>query len=152
MCGCLSPLRNMSSWSTGAALVRCKYFLWRWHWLRSATANHSTSSDVRIFNIPIMTLQCYHALWPFRVIAVLVAQFLSVTLADIFSQISDSNGHLGLTRFSEYLQEVLTLPAAVYESPSFPYSEDLAASIFDGVGKDTLRARHHTSEHRGPLM
>ncbi|KAF2368470.1 EF-hand domain type 2 [Trinorchestia longiramus] len=51
----------------------------------------------------------------------------------IFSQISDSNGHLGLERFSEYLQEVLTLPAAVYESPSFPYSDHLAQTIFDGV-------------------
>jgi hypothetical protein len=36
-------------------------------------------------------------------------------------------------RFAEYLQEVLALPAAVYESPSFSYSESLAASIFSGV-------------------
>lgn len=36
-------------------------------------------------------------------------------------------------RFAEYLQEVLALPAAVYESPSFSYSESLATSIFSGV-------------------
>lgn len=53
--------------------------------------------------------------------------------ADVFSQISDSNGHLALTRFSEYLQEVLALPAAVFESPSFAYSDNLATHIFDGV-------------------
>lgn len=51
----------------------------------------------------------------------------------MFSQISDSNGHLALTRFSEYLQEVLALPAAVFESPSFAYSDNLATHIFDGV-------------------
>ncbi|XP_047491124.1 dystrobrevin beta-like isoform X4 [Penaeus chinensis] len=51
----------------------------------------------------------------------------------VFSQISDSNGHLALTRFSEYLQEVLALPAAVFESPSFAYSDNLATHIFDGV-------------------
>ncbi|XP_076028911.1 dystrobrevin beta-like isoform X4 [Oratosquilla oratoria] len=53
----------------------------------------------------------------------------------IFSQISDSNGHLSLNRFSEYLKEVLALPAAVFESPSFTYSENLVDHIFDGVSK-----------------
>ena len=52
---------------------------------------------------------------------------------DIFAQISDSNGHLILWKFKEYLREVLALPAAVYESPSFSYSEDLATSIFNTV-------------------
>ncbi|XP_042238714.1 dystrobrevin beta-like isoform X3 [Homarus americanus] len=51
----------------------------------------------------------------------------------IFSQISDGNGHLSLTRFSEYLKEVLALPAAVFESPSFSYSENLVTHIFDGI-------------------
>lgn len=56
-----------------------------------------------------------------------------VFITDIFSQISDSNGHLIMWRFSEYLQEVLALPAAVYESPSFSFSEDLANNIFNTV-------------------
>jgi hypothetical protein len=52
---------------------------------------------------------------------------------DVFSQISDGNGHMVVWRFAEYLQEVLALPAAVYESPSFNYTEGLATSIFPGV-------------------
>ncbi|XP_071530699.1 dystrobrevin beta-like isoform X2 [Panulirus ornatus] len=51
----------------------------------------------------------------------------------VFSQISDGNGHLSLSRFSEYLKEVLALPAAVFESPSFSYSENLVTQIFDGI-------------------
>lgn len=61
-----------------------------------------------------LILQCYHFL-------------------DVFSQISDSNGLLIQWRFNEYLQEVLALPAAVYESPSFSYTDTLAASIFSPV-------------------
>jgi hypothetical protein len=53
--------------------------------------------------------------------------------ADIFSQISDGNGHMVVWRFAEYLQEVLALPAAVYESPSFNYTDGLSTSIFPGV-------------------
>ncbi|KZC05379.1 Dystrobrevin beta [Dufourea novaeangliae] len=48
----------------------------------------------------------------------------------IHSQISDSNGHMIHWRFAEYLKEVLALTAAVYESPSFCYTEGLANSIF----------------------
>jgi len=51
----------------------------------------------------------------------------------MFSQISDSNGHLMVWRFDEYLKEVLALPAAVYESPSFSYSPDLGNTIFNTV-------------------
>lgn len=53
--------------------------------------------------------------------------------ADIYSQISDSNGHMIHWRFSEYLKEVLALTAAVYETPSFVYSEGLASTIFPPV-------------------
>jgi EF-hand len=59
--------------------------------------------------------------------------FENQSFADIFSQISDSNGHMIPQRFTEYLQEVLALPAAVYESPSFSYSDLLETSIFSGV-------------------
>lgn len=52
---------------------------------------------------------------------------------DIFSQISDGNGLLLQWRFNEYLQEVLALPAAVYESPTFNYTDSLANSIFSPV-------------------
>jgi len=53
--------------------------------------------------------------------------------ADIYSQISDSNGHMIHWRFADYLKEVLALTAAVYESPSFGYSDGLANSIFPAV-------------------
>jgi len=52
---------------------------------------------------------------------------------DIFSQICDQNGHMVAWKFREYLQEVLVLPSAVYESPSFHYSDQISAEIFSGV-------------------
>lgn len=61
---------------------------------------------------------------------------------DIFSQISDSNGLLLQWRFNEYLQEVLALPAAVYESPTFNYTDSLANSIFSPVS-DFSDVRFH---------
>ncbi|KAG7204583.1 hypothetical protein KM043_005003 [Ampulex compressa] len=56
----------------------------------------------------------------------------------IYSQISDSNGHMIHWRFAEYLKEVLALTTAVYESPSFGYSDDLANSIFPQNSKVTV--------------
>lgn len=37
-------------------------------------------------------------------------------------------------KFREFLQEVLALPGAVYESPSFKYNEQIPVEIFSGVG------------------
>nr|CAD7262126.1 unnamed protein product [Timema shepardi] len=68
----------------------------------------------------------------------LSAYSVYVHLKYIFSQISDGNGHMAVWRFAEYLQEVLALPATVYESPSFNYTEGLAATIFTGNGKETV--------------
>ncbi|XP_011505315.1 PREDICTED: dystrobrevin beta [Ceratosolen solmsi marchali] len=56
----------------------------------------------------------------------------------IYSQISDGNGHMIHWRFTEYLKEVLALPAALYESPSFGYSNDLGNSIFPSNAKITV--------------
>lgn len=58
---------------------------------------------------------------------------LKCIFSDIFSQLSDGNGHLLMKRLSDYLREVLALPAAVYESPSFSYNDNLAMSIFNQV-------------------
>ncbi|KAG6457831.1 hypothetical protein O3G_MSEX010492, partial [Manduca sexta] len=60
------------------------------------------------------------------------------SLVDIFSQLSDGNGHLLMKRLSDYLREVLALPAAVYESPSFNYNDTLALTIFNQNGKITV--------------
>ncbi|XP_035706048.1 dystrobrevin-1 isoform X6 [Folsomia candida] len=56
----------------------------------------------------------------------------------VFSLISDTNGCLVLSRFSEYLQECLALPAMVLESPTFGYTDGLATTIFDGTSKITV--------------
>lgn len=53
----------------------------------------------------------------------------------IFSQISDANGHMIANKFQEFLKDALALPAAVFESPSFAYSDSMAASMFDGHSK-----------------
>ncbi|KAI5727145.1 hypothetical protein M8J76_014932 [Diaphorina citri] len=56
----------------------------------------------------------------------------------IFSQLCDCNGHLVAWKFNEYLQDVLAIPAAVLESPSFSYTDTLAQEIFSGNGKVTV--------------
>lgn len=58
---------------------------------------------------------------------------INLIAVDIFSQICDQNGHMIAWKFREYLQEVLVLPSAVYESPSFHYGDHLPADIFSGV-------------------
>lgn len=50
--------------------------------------------------------------------------------ADIFSQISDGAGQLVTWKLGEFLREVLALPAAVYESPTFHYEDSLERDIF----------------------
>ncbi|XP_071808063.1 dystrobrevin beta-like isoform X1 [Asterias amurensis] len=56
----------------------------------------------------------------------------------VFSQISDSNGVLIHSKFDEYLKLVLQLPTAVFEGPSFGYSENAAQSCF-GQGPNANR-------------
>lgn len=49
---------------------------------------------------------------------------------DVFSQVSDSNGVLVLSKFDSFLREALKLPTAVHEGPSFGYAHTLARSCF----------------------
>ncbi|XP_023779919.1 dystrobrevin beta-like isoform X2 [Cyanistes caeruleus] len=49
---------------------------------------------------------------------------------DIFSQISDSNGLMIFTKFDQFLREVLKLPTAVFEGPSFGYTEHSVRTCF----------------------
>lgn len=49
---------------------------------------------------------------------------------DIFSQISDSAGVMVHPQFDQFLREVLKLPMAVFEGPSFSYSEQGARMCF----------------------
>ncbi|XP_049940517.1 dystrobrevin beta isoform X1 [Schistocerca serialis cubense] len=94
------------------------------NWLLAAYAVENVGK-IRVFSIKVA-------------LATMCAGKLMDKLRYIFSQISDGNGHMIVWRFSEYLQEVLALPAAVYESPSFSYSDGLANSIFPGSGKVTV--------------
>uniref|UniRef100_A0A669EEZ4 Dystrobrevin n=1 Tax=Oreochromis niloticus TaxID=8128 RepID=A0A669EEZ4_ORENI len=48
----------------------------------------------------------------------------------VFSQVSDPNGVLVLSKFDQFLREALKLPTAVYEGPSFGYTQTLARSCF----------------------
>nr|XP_041570842.1 dystrobrevin beta isoform X4 [Taeniopygia guttata] len=48
----------------------------------------------------------------------------------IFSQISDSNGLLVFPKFEQFLREVLKLPTAVFEGPSFGYTEHSVRTCF----------------------
>lgn len=56
----------------------------------------------------------------------------------MFSQISDGAGQLVHWKLSEYLKEVLALPAAVYESPTFHFTDGLENELFPLESKITL--------------
>ncbi|KRY73833.1 Dystrobrevin-1, partial [Trichinella pseudospiralis] len=52
--------------------------------------------------------------------------------------ISDTSGVMDFNRFCDYLKEVLCLPCAVFEGPTFSYSENLPKQIFDPSAKVTI--------------
>ncbi|XP_030016708.1 dystrobrevin alpha isoform X9 [Sphaeramia orbicularis] len=56
----------------------------------------------------------------------------------IFSQISDSAGIMVYSQFDQFLREVLKLPMAVFEGPSFGYSEQAARTCFPQQKKVSL--------------
>ncbi|XP_056340525.1 dystrobrevin alpha isoform X3 [Oenanthe melanoleuca] len=56
----------------------------------------------------------------------------------IFSMISDSSGVMVYGRYDMFLREVLKLPTAVFEGPSFGYTEQAAKSCFSQQKKVTL--------------
>ncbi|KAK7945524.1 hypothetical protein WMY93_001252 [Mugilogobius chulae] len=56
----------------------------------------------------------------------------------IFSQISDSSGIMVHSQFDQFLREVLKLPMAVFEGPSFGYTEQAARTCFSQQKKVSL--------------
>ncbi|XP_031721130.1 dystrobrevin alpha isoform X4 [Anarrhichthys ocellatus] len=56
----------------------------------------------------------------------------------IFSQISDSAGIMVHSQFDQFLREVLKLPMAVFEGPSFGYTEQAARTCFAQQKKVSL--------------
>ncbi|XP_063155324.1 dystrobrevin alpha isoform X3 [Candoia aspera] len=58
----------------------------------------------------------------------------------IFSMISDTSGIMVYGKYDTFLREVLKLPTAVFEGPSFGYTEQSAKSCFSQQKKVTLNA------------
>ncbi|XP_030258707.1 dystrobrevin alpha isoform X10 [Sparus aurata] len=56
----------------------------------------------------------------------------------IFSQISDSTGIMAYPQFDQFLREVLKLPMAVFEGPSFGYTEQASRTCFAQQKKVSL--------------
>ncbi|XP_041105739.1 dystrobrevin beta isoform X4 [Polyodon spathula] len=56
----------------------------------------------------------------------------------IFSQISDSNGMMMYTKFDQFLREILKLPTAVFEGPSFGYTDHSVRTCFPQQKKIVL--------------
>ncbi|XP_010781689.1 dystrobrevin alpha isoform X9 [Notothenia coriiceps] len=56
----------------------------------------------------------------------------------IFSQISDAAGIMVHSQFDQFLREVLKLPMAVFEGPSFGYTEQAARTCFPQEKKVSL--------------
>lgn len=67
---------------------------------------------------------------------------------DIFSQISDSGGVMVFAKFDQFLREVLKLPTAVFEGPSFGYTEHSVRTCFpQQVGERRLNLLLHLFLH-----
>ena len=60
-------------------------------------------------------------------------QYIVICFVDAFSLVSDSSGRMTRVRLDMFVQELLILPAAVFESPSFEYTEGIARTLFDQV-------------------
>lgn len=71
---------------------------------------------------------------------------LSFPPSDIFSMISDSSGVMVYGRYDMFLREVLKLPTAVFEGPSFGYTEQSAKSCFSQQVNEEVQDLNHPSE------
>jgi hypothetical protein len=75
--------------------------------------------------------------------SVCVCMFMHVRVCvcvDIFTQISNAQGQLVYNKFEDYLQCALALPTAVFEGPSFGYTDTTARTCFDPVSACVLGA------------
>ncbi|XP_022227552.2 dystrobrevin beta isoform X6 [Drosophila obscura] len=94
------------------------------NWLLAAYTSDN-SGKIRVFSIKVA-------------LATMCSGKLVDKLRYIFSQISDGAGQLVAWKLGEFLREVLALPAAVYESPTFHYKEGLEEEIFPAENKVTV--------------
>ncbi|XP_059608784.1 dystrobrevin beta [Phlebotomus argentipes] len=86
------------------------------NWLLAAYTTDN-SGKIKVFSIKVA-------------LATMCAGKLVDKLRYVFSQISDGMGQLLHFKLGEYLKEVLTLTAAVYESPTFHYTDNLETELF----------------------
>ena len=68
-------------------------------------------------------------------LAVLCGGKLADKLRFVFSQTSDSNGNLVVSKFDDFLRQCFALTKAVGEEPTFQYRAGLAESIFPSVSR-----------------
>ncbi|XP_067628370.1 dystrobrevin beta isoform X2 [Eurosta solidaginis] len=94
------------------------------NWLLAAYTSDN-SGKIRVFSIKVA-------------LATMCSGKLVDKLRYIFSQISDGAGQLVPWKLGEFLREVLALPAAVYESPTFHYKDGLEEEIFSAENKVTV--------------
>ncbi|XP_048453085.1 dystrobrevin beta [Rhincodon typus] len=66
-----------------------------------------------------------------------------------FSQISDSNGIMMYIKFDQFLREVLKLPTAVFEGPSFGYTEHSVRTCFPQQKSPAKKLGHAISKSLG---
>uniref|UniRef100_A0A1I7T0W6 ZZ-type domain-containing protein n=2 Tax=Caenorhabditis tropicalis TaxID=1561998 RepID=A0A1I7T0W6_9PELO len=71
-------------------------------------------------------------------LATLCAGKLVDKLRYIFSQIADSNGLMDHIKFTDFLQQVLSLTTAVFEAPTFGFSESAVTQCFHKDEKVSL--------------
>lgn len=67
-----------------------------------------------------------------------ISFILCFSRQDIFSQISDGTGQLIHWKAIDFIREILALPAAVYESPTFRYEDGLENELFPMENKITV--------------
>ncbi|XP_029722899.1 dystrobrevin beta isoform X5 [Aedes albopictus] len=94
------------------------------NWLLAAYSGDN-SGKIRVFSIKVA-------------LAIMCAGKMVDKLRYIFSQISDGAGQLIHWKLGDFLREVLALPAAVFESPTFHYQEGLESEIFPVENKITV--------------
>uniref|UniRef100_A0A672RB18 Dystrobrevin n=1 Tax=Sinocyclocheilus grahami TaxID=75366 RepID=A0A672RB18_SINGR len=82
-----------------------------------AAHNSDAQGRLMVFSVKVM-------------LSVLCGGKLVDKLRYIFSQISDTHGAMVMSKFDHFLQEVLKLPTAVFEGPSFGYMHHFARSGF----------------------
>ncbi|XP_039437414.1 dystrobrevin beta isoform X2 [Culex pipiens pallens] len=94
------------------------------NWLLAAYSGDN-SGKIRVFSIKVA-------------LAIMCAGKMVDKLRYVFSQISDGAGQLIHWKLGDFLREVLALPAAVFESPTFHYQEALESEIFPVENKITV--------------